>query len=255
MSIASEITRLQGVKADILTAIGNKGVTIPTGSALDDCPTLIASIAGGGGGGGFDFSDFRIKSKMGKLDPSTFNENDFTIELPNSYSNKDYFNFSSCKITGNSTNSFYSDVRSKGREIDFCSYREGFGSDDFSPKIYFNSRAVEINGGYIGQSVFCSQSLTSDYKQRGNGGNITSISTPEYVENNFDKLVFWGPSYSGGSASGKQTNLFVELQIISRDGTKMLYLKPALKLSTNESGVVDLISGNFWPLDVVLYDV
>lgn len=44
MSIASEITRLQGVKADILTAIGNKGVTVPADSMLDDCPDLIASI-------------------------------------------------------------------------------------------------------------------------------------------------------------------------------------------------------------------
>jgi uncharacterized protein (TIGR02145 family) len=44
MSIASEITRLQGVKADILTAIADKGVTVPVGSALDDCPNLIANI-------------------------------------------------------------------------------------------------------------------------------------------------------------------------------------------------------------------
>lgn len=49
MSIASEITRLQGVKADILTAIGNKGVTVPAGSALDDCPALIRQVAGVGG--------------------------------------------------------------------------------------------------------------------------------------------------------------------------------------------------------------
>ena len=48
MSIASEITRLQGVKSDILTAIADKGVTVPTGSMLDDCPDLIASISGGG---------------------------------------------------------------------------------------------------------------------------------------------------------------------------------------------------------------
>lgn len=48
MSIASEITRLQGVKADILQAISRKGVTVPVGSALDDCPDLIASISGGG---------------------------------------------------------------------------------------------------------------------------------------------------------------------------------------------------------------
>lgn len=44
MSIASEITRLQGVKSDILQAIANKGVTVPAGSALDDCPGLIADI-------------------------------------------------------------------------------------------------------------------------------------------------------------------------------------------------------------------
>lgn len=46
MSIASEITRLQGVKADIFTALANKGVTVPSGSALDDCPSLISSIGG-----------------------------------------------------------------------------------------------------------------------------------------------------------------------------------------------------------------
>ena len=50
MSIASEITRLQGVKADILHAISDKGVDVPVGSALGDCPDLIASISGGGGG-------------------------------------------------------------------------------------------------------------------------------------------------------------------------------------------------------------
>lgn len=48
MSIASEITRLQGVKSDILQAISDKGVVVPAGSALDDCPSLIAAISGGG---------------------------------------------------------------------------------------------------------------------------------------------------------------------------------------------------------------
>lgn len=48
MSIASEITRLQGVKTDILQAIANKGVTVPAGSALDDCPSLIGNIEQGG---------------------------------------------------------------------------------------------------------------------------------------------------------------------------------------------------------------
>lgn len=49
MSISSEITRLYGVRGDILQAISDKGVTVPSGSKLDDCPELIAAISGGGG--------------------------------------------------------------------------------------------------------------------------------------------------------------------------------------------------------------
>jgi hypothetical protein len=56
MSIASEITRLQGVKSDILQAISDKGVTVPAGSALDDCPALIAGIPTGGGT--YDINDY-----------------------------------------------------------------------------------------------------------------------------------------------------------------------------------------------------
>lgn len=55
MSIASEITRLQGVKGNILQAIADKGVEVPSGSMLGDCPDLIASISGGGGSGGVPY--------------------------------------------------------------------------------------------------------------------------------------------------------------------------------------------------------
>ena len=49
MSIASEITRLNGAKADIIQAITDKGVTVPSSAKLDDMALLIASITGGGG--------------------------------------------------------------------------------------------------------------------------------------------------------------------------------------------------------------
>ena len=52
MSISSEITRLSGNVSDALTAIANKGVTVPSGSNSDDLATLIAQISGGGGGTG-----------------------------------------------------------------------------------------------------------------------------------------------------------------------------------------------------------
>lgn len=50
MSISSEITRISGNVSDALTAIGNKGVTVPSGANSDDLADLIAQIQTGGGG-------------------------------------------------------------------------------------------------------------------------------------------------------------------------------------------------------------
>lgn len=50
MSIASQIARLQQAKADIKTAIENKGVTVSSNTKLDDYADLIDSIETGGGG-------------------------------------------------------------------------------------------------------------------------------------------------------------------------------------------------------------
>ena len=50
MSIQSEISRISGNVADALTAIGNKGVSVPQGANSDDLADLIAAITSGGGG-------------------------------------------------------------------------------------------------------------------------------------------------------------------------------------------------------------
>lgn len=52
MSIQSEINRISGNVANALTAIANKGVTIPADSNSDDLATLIGQIQQGGGGTG-----------------------------------------------------------------------------------------------------------------------------------------------------------------------------------------------------------
>lgn len=44
MSISTEITRISGNVSDALTAIGAKGVTVPSGSNSDNLATLITSI-------------------------------------------------------------------------------------------------------------------------------------------------------------------------------------------------------------------
>lgn len=50
MSIATEISRLQTAKADIKTAIINKGVQVPNNALIDTYDTYIAQIQTGGGG-------------------------------------------------------------------------------------------------------------------------------------------------------------------------------------------------------------
>ena len=48
MSVASEIERLQGAKADMKTALESKGVTVPTDANVDSYASLISSISTGG---------------------------------------------------------------------------------------------------------------------------------------------------------------------------------------------------------------
>ena len=49
MSIATEITRLQGAKADLKTAIEAKGVTVPSSAKIDEYDTYVSQIPSGGG--------------------------------------------------------------------------------------------------------------------------------------------------------------------------------------------------------------
>lgn len=49
MSVATEITRLQGAKADLKTSIEAKGVTVPSATLISGYASLVDQIQGGGG--------------------------------------------------------------------------------------------------------------------------------------------------------------------------------------------------------------
>lgn len=51
MSVADELTRIQGAKADLKTAIEAKGVTVPSSALLDEYAPYIEAIEGGGSQG------------------------------------------------------------------------------------------------------------------------------------------------------------------------------------------------------------
>lgn len=61
MAVADEITRIQGAKADLKTAIQAKGVSVPSDALIDDYPELVAAISQG--------SSPALQNKT--IDPST----------------------------------------------------------------------------------------------------------------------------------------------------------------------------------------
>jgi len=71
MSIQSEITRISGNVSDALSAVANKGVTVPAGSNSDDLATLIGQIPAGG--------NYQAKTN---INPTTSSQ---TIEPDNGY--------------------------------------------------------------------------------------------------------------------------------------------------------------------------
>lgn len=46
MTIASELTRIQGAKSDIIDAIENKGVSVPSNALISDLDTYVSQISG-----------------------------------------------------------------------------------------------------------------------------------------------------------------------------------------------------------------
>ena len=94
MSISSEITRISGNVSDALTAIGNKGVTVPTGSTSDDLADLIGAIQTGGGTPSatqhtiyFEFSDETDATITAYYD-STFISDAIKATTPTTYGGK-----------------------------------------------------------------------------------------------------------------------------------------------------------------------
>lgn len=92
MSISSEIARIAGNVSSALTAIANKGVTVPSGSNSDDLAGLIAQISGGTPSATaheiyFEFSDNTNTTITAYYDDS-FISNAITATTPTTYNQK-----------------------------------------------------------------------------------------------------------------------------------------------------------------------
>ena len=91
MAISDEITRLQAAKADLKTAIENKGVTVPSSAKLGSYSTYVDSIEQGGGGGGSSVSENDV------------NFIDYDGTIVNSYSAEEFASLSALPNNPNHT--------------------------------------------------------------------------------------------------------------------------------------------------------
>ena len=104
MSIATELTRIQGAKADIKSAIEAKGVTVPSNALIDDYDTYIAQISTGGGSSDLrdvierDITSITIPDGTTKIGEYVFIECEHlsSVTIPNTVTRIEADAFNSC---------------------------------------------------------------------------------------------------------------------------------------------------------------
>lgn len=143
MSISSEISRISGNVSAALTAIGNKGVTVPSGSNSDDLATLIGQITGGGGGTSWEeVESGNITIKSGS--PDYFTISNYTTPFA---ANETY------RITWGTGGAEYTCQTSAvgSPAIDgYCVGNKaivGIGADTGEPFFLYRSSATQLVGG------------------------------------------------------------------------------------------------------------
>lgn len=87
MSIASEITRLQGAKSDLKDAIEGKGVTVPSATKLDGYADLVDAISQGGGTLGT--KTITANGQYDASDDGYDGYSEIDVNVPNTYSASD----------------------------------------------------------------------------------------------------------------------------------------------------------------------
>lgn len=143
MSIASEITRINGNIASAYTAASNKGATLPATQNSANLATCIASISGGGGG---NIPNYQIVNGVLSKKTSTYNLTGSEFSGVTSIDIEGlYYAFYGC--TGITGSVYLSSVTSIGNYGLFCAFYRCTGLTD----LYFNSLTSTSFGSYTNQ--------------------------------------------------------------------------------------------------------
>lgn len=164
MSIASEITRLQTAKANIKTAIQNKGVTVPSNALLDTYATYIGQISGGGGG---------LDYETGTYTPATDTARP-TISFTNTHTDAPVF-ISICDVTGTADSADNSNIGMTYTDI-WKLFGEGYCYNRTTPTF----RYAAIQCMYRGTSSTSLNSTTVHCSYNSSNTKNTNTSYPKY---------------------------------------------------------------------------
>ena len=125
MSIASQITRIQGLVAELRTNIQAKGVTLANDADLETCVDAVPSISGGGGSTDIG-DDYLCFENTGS---STVTISAYNIEINNSN-----------PITPLSNTNYYAKV--DGYEIQYSTDKTTWTTVDAAPTAYNSAKSL-----------------------------------------------------------------------------------------------------------------
>lgn len=150
MSIQSEISRISGNVSAALTAITQKGGTVPAGSNSDNLATLISQIPTGGGGGG-----------SGSVEEKDVNFFDYDGTIVASYTVADFKNLSAFPdnpshsgLISQGWNWTLADAKNYAEDYGFLDIGQMYATDDGKTRVYIQLQdgrlspifAVAVNG-------------------------------------------------------------------------------------------------------------
>lgn len=242
MSIASEITRLQGVKSDILQAISDKGVTVPAGSALDDCPALIASIPTGPGEIPSDYTQVRYLEVIGEgTDPCFWNLNQ-TMKFSDKVQIDIDFKLSEDFTTGNHAFTFL--YISSFTEY-FFSNISGVSSSELGQGVKFDYNS----NSFVKKWTTIAREFDASISMRLNGTTGEGFVNGEKVTaygGNDGSVGIMLLDYQGGAYYYKGTKLYgCRIYDGDTDILKADYV-PVIRNSDSRPGLYNRVNGNFY---------
>lgn len=239
MSIKSEIARIQNNVANSLSAVRNKGVSVPAGANSDNLPGLIAKISGGGasveeitnGAGG---KSVYINSEVPKP-PDGYTRLQYIQSTGTQYINTGYTPNSNTRVVLNAYNLSASSSWAFGAWTSSSSRQFAYSCGSYGFR--YGSTNATMDTAPVG-------SLQIDFNKNAYNRNGTTGTMSEQTFTCEYPFFLFTINAKGTASSGKFTGQVSSCQIYD-DGVLVRDYAPYLNAS-GVAGLYDMVNGVFY---------